>query len=124
MRRRCYKTNRHNYNYYGGRGIKVCDSWNKSFKSFLNDMGNRPSRNHTLDRIDNNKDYTPDNCRWATKKEQSMNRRNRKNKSGTKGVYYTNGSWQVLFRRNGKRIYLGTFKNKLTAVEIARNYET
>jgi len=78
MRRRCYDTKRHNYKYYGGRGVKVCDRWNQSFLLFLEDMGERPSKSHTIDRIDNNKDYTPDNCKWSTKTEQSMNRRDRK----------------------------------------------
>jgi len=86
-------------------------------------MGERPSKSHTIDRIDNNKDYTPDNCKWSTKTEQSMNRRDRKNKSGTKGVYFTNGSWQVMFRRKGQRVYLGSFKDKLNAVKTARSYE-
>lgn len=79
MRARCYYKNDANYARYGGRGIQVCDRWRYSFSNFFSDMGKRPSRDHSLDRIDCNKGYTPDNCRWATCKEQQNNRRsNRK----------------------------------------------
>lgn len=61
--------------YYIDRGITVCDRW-KSLSNFIADMGLKPSSEHSLDRIDNNKGYSPDNCRWATRKQQSRNKRN------------------------------------------------
>ena len=71
---RCTDKNRPSYAAYGGRGIKVCPRW-LVFENFYADMGQRPSPSHSLDRRDNNGDYEPDNCRWATPKEQSTNTR-------------------------------------------------
>lgn len=75
MLRRCYNTKNPRYSSYGGRGIKVCNRW-QSFEPFLQDMERRPSTAHSLDRIDNDKDYEVGNCRWATASEQMTNRRN------------------------------------------------
>lgn len=74
MKRRCFDKNRKRYKDYGGRGIKVSESWMK-FSNFIKDMGFRPSKKHSLERINNNKDYSKDNCKWATTKEQSLNTR-------------------------------------------------
>ena len=76
MRNRCNRENHPAYKDYGGRGIFVCDEWDKSFINFFNEMGARPSSSHSLERRDNNAGYIKSNCYWATRKEQSLNRRN------------------------------------------------
>lgn len=74
MKDRCYNINNICYSHYGGRGIVVCDRWRNSFDNFVLDMGERPE-GHSLDRIDNNGNYEPNNCRWATVTEQNRNKR-------------------------------------------------
>jgi hypothetical protein len=76
MSARCNNPKHKAYIHYGARGITVCDRW-KDYTNFLADMGRRPAGNYSLDRIDNDGNYTPSNCRWATKWEQARNKRPR-----------------------------------------------
>lgn len=76
MIQRCYNPKRPQFRFWGGRGVRVCDRWRISFKAFLEDMGNRPTNKHSLDRFPNKDgDYEPGNCRWATMAEQNRNSR-------------------------------------------------
>lgn len=76
IKKRCTNKNNHKYSSYGGRGITVCDRWSNSFVEFLEDVGLRPTSQHSLDRINNDGNYEPGNCRWATRSEQGCNKRN------------------------------------------------
>lgn len=75
MRARCSNQNAGEWSRYGARGIRVCDRWSASFEAFLADMGERPSADHSIDRINPNGNYEPTNCRWATRAQQQRNRR-------------------------------------------------
>lgn len=115
MLQRCLNTQYDKYSSYGGRGITVCDRWNPrvggSFENFLEDMGERP-QGLTLDRINNNSGYFPENCRWTNNSEQGYNqRRKRTNTSGVTGVYWcsTRKKWKAEIKLNGQKITLGSF---------------
>ena len=110
MVQRCTNPNNTNYFKYGARGITICDSWRDSFEAFYNDMGKRPEGT-TLDRIDNDGNYEPNNCRWATITEQNWNKRPKKNSTGYPGIYAIGSKWAAKFRTQ----YLGSYSTKLQA---------
>ncbi len=94
LKQRCYNQNASGFKNYGGRGIKVCDRW-LDFKKFLEDMGERPSKNYSIDRIDNNGDYCKENCRWATRIQQNRNSRHC-NKLSFNGKTLTLSGWSEI----------------------------
>lgn len=99
MIKRCYSQKSKDYINYGARGISVCDSWRHSFKQFYLDMGKRP-HGMTIDRIDNNGNYEPSNCKWSTCLEQSLNKRVYKNnKTGYSGITIYGDKYRVRFRK-------------------------
>jgi hypothetical protein len=96
---------------YVSRGITVCERW-KHFENFLTDMGEAPSKAHSLDRVNNDGNYEPSNCRWATLMEQANNKRFKTGGSGVRGVWPTAyGKFKAVVRKCGTRIRLGTFKS-------------
>lgn len=114
MVQRCCNSKSLIYPYYGGRGIKICYKWRNSFLEFLKDMGNPPA-GASLDRIDPMGDYSPNNCRWATRKQQSINRRGSSNsKSKYKGVgwHSQNKCWRSYIKIDAKYKHLGLFKTE------------
>lgn len=116
MKCRCYVEGYTQYRDYGGRGIKVCAQWRDSFRNFYEDMGERPD-GMSLDRVDNDGDYTPENCRWATKQQQFLNRRQPHNtKSPYRGVRKSGKRWIAVVTVNYIPHSVGSFS---TAEEAA-----
>lgn len=127
MLSRCNHPNSKYYSYYGGRGIKVNKRWlgRYGFKHFAEDMGPRPE-GHTLERINNNRGYSPKNCRWATMSTQSLNKRIATvNTSGYVGVHYYKSAnlWTAYIDYKKKRKHLGYFNKLNDAIEARKRAE-
>lgn len=126
MRERCNDPNNTHYKYYGGKGIKVCDEWEKSFLTFLNDMGGRPT-GKTLDRINPHLGYYKENCRWVTDSMQAFNKnKESKGSSKRKGVSWHKRvkKWQarITIQHIGE-IHLGYFADEQEAIQAREDAE-
>lgn len=130
MKARCSNPNHKAYKNYGGRGIKVCEKWDNDYKEFYKDMFPTFFEGAELDRIDNDDDYKPSNCRWLKRESNVNNRRtyeeigNYHNKSGFPGIYNREkrGRYEVYAMYKGDRTYLGSFENKEQAISVRKEY--
>lgn len=125
MKQRCYNEKNPEYVNYGGRGIIVCDRWINSFKTFLSDIGRIPD-GLSLDRIDNNGNYEPSNCRLTTMSVQGFNQRvSVKSKTGISGVTWCKQTnrWKSSICVNRKQITLGRFKDFFEACCVRKTAE-
>jgi hypothetical protein len=119
MKARCSWPKHPNYHNYGGKGVRVCDRWERSFWLFYEDMGPRPSVSHTIDRMDGTKGYEPSNCRWATRSQQEHNKPSR-GEVAYRGVRRSRGRYMAAIKKDGVQHYLGLFD---TAEEASKAYQ-
>ena len=126
MKNRCLNPNASDYKYYGARNISICERWKDSFTSFLEDLGRKPSPEHTLDRIDGDGNYEPSNCQWANRKEQARNRNYAKTKAwllaeklGIKIMSAQHLIWQVRQKDKGNTKWFSM--SEPTEVEVRKH---
>lgn len=125
LRQRCENPNDKDYASYGGREIKVCEEWDRSSAAFITwAMENGYDDTLSIDRIDVNGNYCPENCRWATPTQQMRNRRTlRNNKTGVTGVHIDRGQYRAVIYASNKKIHLGRFKTLEEAAAARRQGE-
>lgn len=121
---RCSSENHKQYADYGGRGITVCDRWLNSFENFYVDMGDRPE-GMTLDRIDNDKGYSPENCQWASRRQQQLNRRPKSN-TGISGISWSDKHSKFVVQNSvgDKKHFIGRFDTLNKAVVALIEFRT
>lgn len=126
FKHRCYNPNDKGYKNYGGRGISVCKEWRTDFMAFYTwAMDNGYSDELTIDRIDNDGNYEPSNCRWATRQEQSINQRMQKNNtSGYTGIQYIKhiNKWGAIISYKRKTYYIGYYTSIEEALQVRNEY--
>lgn len=122
---RCFNKNNKSFNDYGGRGITVCDRWLK-VENFISDMYPSHKDGLSIDRINNDGNYEPNNCRWATNEVQQRNTRiiRKRNKTGYRGVYFneSRNKFSSSIRVNSKSIHLGYFHNAIDGAKAYNKY--
>jgi hypothetical protein len=123
MIQRCTNPNNRQYHNYGGRGITVCDRW-RNFQLFTSDMGERPTPQHTIDRIDNDAGYSPENCSWVERHTNNLNKRlYRNNSTGVRNIERRdNGTYRIRVRRKGVLVLNASASNLETAVSILNEW--
>lgn len=116
IKQRCYNKENKDYHLYGARGIYLCPRWLYSFKNFVEDMGERP-KGYSIDRINNDGPYSPQNCKWSSSFEQRKNQRIRSdNKSGEEGISIKGNLWRVVVTVDKKWTQVGTYYTKKEAI--------